>query len=180
MVTPRKPPRPTVEAIDQFCAQFDDLFRRCTTREAFRQYLIGLLLPREHNKTLTVLAALVPGAERQRLHHFLPDAPWDAAELNRRRLARWQAHPNLGPHAGGALIVDETGDRKRGQGSMLAAQPWIGKLNFTANGVVSVTSHWADGTRHVPSGCAPTARPGGCPKARPTRPSIPSPSWPGS
>ena len=70
MVTPRKPPRPTVEAIDQFCAQFDDLFRRCTTREAFRQYLIGLLLPREHNKTLTVLAALVPGAERQRLHHF--------------------------------------------------------------------------------------------------------------
>jgi hypothetical protein len=39
MVTPRKPTRPTVEAIDQFCAQFDDLFRRCTTREAFRQYL---------------------------------------------------------------------------------------------------------------------------------------------
>jgi hypothetical protein len=29
---------------------------------ALRQYLIGLLLPREHNKTLTVLAALVPGA----------------------------------------------------------------------------------------------------------------------
>jgi hypothetical protein len=152
MVTPRKPTRPTAEAIDQFCAQFDDLFRRCTTREAFRQYLIGLLLPREHNKTLTVLAALVPGAERQRLHHFLQNAPWDAAELNRRRLALWQAHPLLGPHAGGALIVDETGDRKRGQGIVLAAQQWIGKLNFTANGVVSVTSHWADGTRHVPLG----------------------------
>lgn len=152
MVTPRKPTRPTVEAIDQFCAQFDDLFRRCTTREAFRQYLIGLLLPREHNKTLTVLAALVPGAERQRLHHFLHDAPWDAQELNRRRLALWQAHPDLGPHAGGALIVDETGDRKRGHGIVLAAQQWIGKLNFTANGVVSVTSHWADGTRHVPLG----------------------------
>ena len=152
MVTPRKPARPTVEAIDQVCARFDDLFRRCTTREAFRQYLIGLLLPREHNKTLTVLAALVPGAERQRLHHFLQNAPWDAAELNRRRLVLWQAHPVLGPHAGGALIMDETGDRKRGQGIVLAAQQWIGKLNFTANGVVSVTSHWADGTRHVPLG----------------------------
>jgi SRSO17 transposase len=34
----------------------------------------------------------------------------------------------------------------------LAAQQWIGKLNFTANGVVSVTSHWADGRRHVPLG----------------------------
>lgn len=152
MVTPRRPTRPTVEAIDQFCAHFDDLFRRCTTREAFRQYLIGLLLPREHNKTLTVLAALVPGAERQRLHHFLQNAPWDAVELNRRRLALWQAHPVLGPQAGGALIIDETGDRKRGQGIVLAAQQWIGKLNFTANGVVSVTSHWADGTRHVPLG----------------------------
>ena len=152
MVTPRKPTRPTVEAIDQFCGQFDDLFRRCTTREAFRQYLIGLLLPREHNKTLTVLAALVRGAERQRLHHFLHDAPWDAAELNRRRLALWRAHPDLGPHAGGALIVDETGDRKGGKGIVLAAQQWIGKLNFTANGVVSVTSYWADGTRHVPLG----------------------------
>src|SRR5919206_86888 len=102
MVTPRKSPRPTVEAIDELCAQFDDLFRRCTTREAFRHYLIGLLLPREHNKTLTVLAAQVPGAERQRLHHFLHDAAaWDATELNRRRLRLWQAHPDLGPHAGG-------------------------------------------------------------------------------
>src|SRR5262252_2552024 len=54
MVTSRKPTQPTVEAIDQSCAQFDDLFRRGTTREAFRQYLIGLLLPREHTKTLTV------------------------------------------------------------------------------------------------------------------------------
>jgi DDE superfamily endonuclease len=151
-VTPRKPTRPTVEAIDRFCVQFDDLFSRCTPREAFRQDLIGRLLPREHNQTLTVLAALVPGAGRQRLHHFLHAAPWDAMELNRRRRALWQAHPTLGPHAGGALIVDETGDRKRGQGIVLAAQHWIGKLNFTATGGVSVTSHWADGTRQVPLG----------------------------
>src|SRR5918911_1531323 len=125
MVTPRKPPRPTVEAIDQFCAQFDDLFSRCTTREAFRQYLIGLLLPREHNKTLTVLAALVPGAARQRLHHFLHEVPWDSTALNARRLALWQAHPTLAPHADGVLIVDETGDRKCGRGMMLAAQQYI-------------------------------------------------------
>src|ERR687883_1788067 len=155
MVTPRKPTRPTVEAIDQFCAQFDDLFSRRTTREAVRPYLIGLLLPREHTKTLTVLAALVPGAERQRLHHFLHAAPWDSAALNARRLAVWRAHATLGPHANGVLIIDETGDRKRGQGIVLAAQQYLGKLGHTANGVVSVTSHWADGTRHVPLGVRP-------------------------
>jgi hypothetical protein len=74
MPTPRKPTPPTTEAIDQFCAQFDDLFARYEERQALRQYLIGLLLPREHNKTLVELASLVPGARRQSLHHFLHDA----------------------------------------------------------------------------------------------------------
>jgi SRSO17 transposase len=155
MATPRKPTPPTAEAIDAFCGRFDDLLGRLAGRDALRRCLIGLLLPRERNKTLTVLAALVPGADRQRLHHFLHDAPWDGAALNERRLALWQAHPRLGPHAGGVPIVDETGDRKRGRGIALAAQQYIGELGHTANGVVSVTSHWADGTRHVPLGVRP-------------------------
>jgi SRSO17 transposase len=155
MPTPRKPTPPTAEAVDAFCARFDDLFGRLAERTALRQFLIGLLLPREHNKTLTVLAALVPGADRQRLHHFLHDAPWDQEALNRRRLEVWRAHPALGPHTNGVLIVDETGDRKRGHGIALAATQYIGKLGHTANGVVSVTSHWADGTRHVPLGVRP-------------------------
>jgi SRSO17 transposase len=74
MPTPRKPTPPTTEAIDQFCAPFDDLFARYEERQALRQYLIGLLLPREHNKTLVELASIVAGARRQSLHHFLHDA----------------------------------------------------------------------------------------------------------
>jgi SRSO17 transposase len=152
MPTPRKPTVPTTEAIDAFCVRFDDLFARYEERRALRQYLIGLLLPREHNKTLVELAAIVPGARRQALHHFMHDAPWDAEALNRRRLHVWQAHPSLGPHAQGVLIVDETGDPKRGHGIVLAAQQYLGKLGHVANGVVAVTSHWTDGTRHVPLG----------------------------
>jgi SRSO17 transposase len=155
MTTPRTPTVPTTDAIDTFCAQFDDLFTRRAARQAFRHYLIGLLLPREHNKTMTVLSSLVPGSDRQQLHHFLHDAPWDAAALNARRLTLWQAHPTLRPHARGVLIVDETGDRKRGHGIPFAAQQYIGKVGFTANGVVSVTSHWTDGTRHIPLGVKP-------------------------
>ncbi len=93
MATKRKPTAPTTEAIDQFCAAFDDLFARYEERTALRQYLSGLLLPREHNKTLVELGAIVPGANRQALHHFMHDAPWDGEALNRRRLVRWQAHP---------------------------------------------------------------------------------------
>src|SRR5262245_23017718 len=43
MPTPRKPTVPTAEAIDQFCGSFDRLFARREERQAFRQYLIGLL-----------------------------------------------------------------------------------------------------------------------------------------
>ena len=45
MRRPRKPTPPTTEAIDTFCAGFDDLFGRYEERRALRQYLIGLLLP---------------------------------------------------------------------------------------------------------------------------------------
>lgn len=105
--------------------------------------------------TLTVLASLVPGADRQRLHHSLHDAPWDAGALNRRRLELWKSRPGLAPRAGGVLIADETGDRKRGRKIALAANQYIGKLGHTANGVGSVTSHWTDGARHVPLGVKP-------------------------
>ncbi|MBV9282715.1 MAG: transposase, partial [Chloroflexi bacterium] len=155
MATPRKPTVPTADAIDTFCARFDDLFSRREARQSFRHYLIGLLLPRERNKTMAVLASLVPGCVRQRLHHFLHDAPWDARALSARRLALWREHPTLRPHGRGVLIVDETGDRKRGHGIPFAAQQYIGKLGFTASGVVSVTTHWTDGTRHVPLGVKP-------------------------
>jgi hypothetical protein len=39
MRRPRKPTPPTTEAIDAFCAAFDDLFARYEERRALRQYL---------------------------------------------------------------------------------------------------------------------------------------------
>jgi SRSO17 transposase len=166
MRRPRKPTPPTTEAIDQFCASFDDLFARYEERRALRQYLIGLLLPREHNKTLVELASIVPDTNRQALHHFMHDAPWDGEALNRRRLQQWQAHPYLGPHAGGVLILDETGDPKRGHRIVLAAQQYLGKLGHVASGVVAVTSQWTDGTRHVPVGVKPYRPASRLPKGR--------------
>jgi hypothetical protein len=61
MATPRRPTAPTTEAIDWFCASFDDLFARPAERTALGHYLIGLLLSRERNKTLVELARQVPG-----------------------------------------------------------------------------------------------------------------------
>jgi SRSO17 transposase len=92
--------------------------------------------------------------------------PPDAEALNRRRLQQWQAHPYLGPHAGGVLILDETGDPKRGHRIVLAAQQEMGKLGHVANGVVAVSSHWTDGARHAPVGVKPYRPANRLPKGR--------------
>src|SRR5258708_9051640 len=106
MRRPRKPTPPTTEAIDQFCAAFDDLFARYEERRALRQYVIGLLLPREHNKTLVELASIVPDTNRQALHHFLHEAPCDAGAPNRPRRARRRRPPTLSPPPGPLLNSD--------------------------------------------------------------------------
>ena len=61
---PAFPPIP--DPLEAYAAQFDDLFSRASQRQAFRQYLAGLLLPAERNKTLTALANAEPvvGAQR--------------------------------------------------------------------------------------------------------------------
>jgi DDE superfamily endonuclease len=85
----------------------------------------------------------------------------------------------LGPHAGGVLIVDETGDPKRGSRIVLAAQQYLGKLGHVANGVVAVTSHWTDGSRQVPLGVRPYRPAGRLPKGRkdPTFHTKPQLAW---
>src|SRR5438067_1053620 len=42
MATPRKPTLPTTDAIDTFCARFDDLFNRRAARQAVRHYPLGV------------------------------------------------------------------------------------------------------------------------------------------
>jgi hypothetical protein len=54
-MTPRKP-CPTIPGpLEDYAGQFDDLFGHRAQRQRFREYLQGLLLPRDRNKTLTAL-----------------------------------------------------------------------------------------------------------------------------
>jgi hypothetical protein len=63
-------------ALEEYAAWFDDLLSRLAQRRGFREYLAGLLAPRDRNKTLTALAGAEPvtGAQHpavQRLQFFL-------------------------------------------------------------------------------------------------------------
>lgn len=90
------PPAPG--PLEGFAAQFDELFGTLAQRRGFREYLQGLLAPRERNKTLTALAGAEPvvGAQQpevQRLQFFLSESTWDADAINARRLELLLADP---------------------------------------------------------------------------------------
>jgi len=115
----------------------------------------GLLLPSERNKTLTGLANTEPvaGAQHpaaQRLQWFLTESTWDPAAVNHRRLALLQQHPTTTPHAQGVLVIDETGDRKWGTKTAHVGRQYLGSIGKIDNGVVSVSSLWADDRVYYP------------------------------
>jgi SRSO17 transposase len=152
------PPMP--EPLERYAAQFDALFSRATQRQAFRQYLAGLLLPAERTKTLTALAHAEPivGAQHpavQRLQWFLSESTWDAAAITTRRLALLREDAGTAPHAQGVLIVDETGDRKDGDQTAHVGRQYLGNRGKIENGVVSVSSLWADEGVYYPLAVEP-------------------------
>src|SRR5712692_5378237 len=148
MATPHESPTVPVP-LEQYAHGFDDLFHTHIQRRRLRDYLAGLLLPRDRNKTLTALVGAEPitqaqTAPVQQLQFFLTEADWDAEVLTSRRIALLQADPLTAPHADGALVIDETGVRKDGTHTAHVGYQYLGTIGKTANGIVAVTSLWAD------------------------------------
>ncbi len=135
--------------LEDYAVHFDDLFAKANQRQAFRQYLEGVLLPAERNKTLTALANTEPiiGAQRpeaQSLQWFLSESTWDPDVVNTRRLELLSADPLTAPNEEGVLVIDEHGDRKRGTHTAHVGKQYLANLGKVDTGVVSVTSLWAD------------------------------------
>src|SRR5512142_3420499 len=98
------PPAPGL--LEGYAARFDDLFTHVAQRRGFREYLAGLLAPRDRNKTLTALAGAEPvtGAGHpavQRLQFFVSESRWDPGQVNSRRLELLLANPATAPHGRG-------------------------------------------------------------------------------
>jgi DDE superfamily endonuclease len=150
-MTKRLPSPPAPGPLEDFAANFDDLFGTLAQRRGFREYLQGLLLPRDRNKVLTALAGMEPivgaqGAPAQRLQFFLSESAWDVAEIEARRLELIREDPksSSAPHKRGVLVIDETGDRRDGTKTDHVGYQYLGSVGRIANGIVSVSSVWAD------------------------------------
>jgi hypothetical protein len=146
--------------LEGYAARFDDLFGSLAQRRGFREYLAGLLAPRDRNKTLTALAGAEPvtGAQHpavQRLQFFLSESRWDAEKVNARRLELLLADPATAPHGGGVLVIDDSGDRKDGTKTAHVGHQWLGRYGKTGNGVVTVTTVRADERLYYPVHAVP-------------------------
>ena len=141
--------------LEAYCQGFDPLFDNRSQRDGFRRYQEGLLLPRERNKTLTALANAEPivGAQNpqvQAMQWFLSESTWSAQAVNTRRLEVLMADPLAAADAKGVLVIDETCDRKDGTKTAHVARQYLANLGKVDNGVVSVTSLWADERVYYP------------------------------
>jgi SRSO17 transposase len=157
--------------LEDYAAGFDELFSRLAQRRGFREYLTGLLAPRDRNKTLTGLAGAEPveGAQHaavQRLQYFLAQSTWDADEVNSRRLELLVNDSATAPHARGVIAIDDCGDRKDGTRTAHVGRQWLGRYGKTDNGVVTVTTVWADERVYYPLHAEPYTPAARLPKKR--------------
>ncbi|MBP2325873.1 SRSO17 transposase [Kibdelosporangium banguiense] len=157
--------------MEDYAALFDELFSRLAQRRGFREYLTGLLAPRDRNKTLTGLAGTEPvvGAQHaavQRLQYFLSESTWDSVKVNDRRLELLLSDPATAPHSGGVLVIDDSGDRKDGSATAHVGRQWLGRYGKTDNGVVTVTTVWADERVYYPLHAEPYTPASHFPKGR--------------
>jgi SRSO17 transposase len=140
---------PSPGPLEEYAARFDDLFGARAQREGFRRYLEGLLLPAERNKTLTALANTEPvtGAQRkeaQSLQWFLSESGWDSKEVNVRWLELLFEGSATASDKEGVLVIDEHGDRKWGRHTAHVGRQWLANIGKTENGVVNVSSLFAE------------------------------------
>ncbi len=135
--------------LEEYAKHFDGIFGKSNQREGFRRYVEGLLLPSERHKTLTGLSNTEPvvGAQlsrAQRLQWFLSESNWSEREVQAERLRLLREDPSTVPNERGVLVIDETGDRKDGHHTAHVSRQYLANLGKIDNGVVSVSSLWAD------------------------------------
>jgi SRSO17 transposase len=143
------------EPLEAFACAFDDLFSHVAQRQAFREYLQGLLLPRERNKTVTGMIGAEPvvgasDADVQHLDGFVVESSWAAERINQRRLELLLGEAATASHERGALILDDSGDRKWGTTMAYTARQYLGSIGKVDHGIVAVTSVWADEAIYYP------------------------------
>jgi SRSO17 transposase len=128
---------PTVALIDEYCAEYKDLFKEVRNYEGFKYLHLGIMSPIKR-KSLPEIAKVVSINSAQSLHHFLANSNWSVDKLKLIRLNKLKKTLD-----GNAItvVIDETGDRKKGRKTDYVARQYLGSVVKVDNGMVSVNAY---------------------------------------
>ncbi len=127
----------TAPVIDEYCAEYKDLFKEVRSYECFKYLHLGIISSIKR-KSLPEIAKTVGMISAQSLHHFMANSPWSVNELKEKRLRRLLKALN-----GQAItvVIDETGDRKKGKKTDYVSRQYLGSIGKVDNGIVSVNAY---------------------------------------
>jgi DDE superfamily endonuclease len=95
------------QVVQDALAQFGDLFANEPQRRHFAEYLTGLMIA-ERKTVLGIHDEFAQTTDQSCLNRYLTEAPWDAQDLNRRRLERLQKDPSTCYSDQGVIPIDNT------------------------------------------------------------------------
>jgi len=130
---------------EALAARLDRRFSRVESRRRFRSFLLGLIagLPRVNCWTLAEHAGeRTPGG----MQHFLADAVWDDDGV--RADLRAYVVEHLGD-PDGVLVIDETGDLKKGTATVAVQRQYTGTAGRIENSQVAVYLTYATRRGHT-------------------------------
>ena len=136
-MTEPRPAKPTVKFVDDYCQWYQSLFPEVRSFEAFKNLHIGMLADIKR-KSLPAIAKVAGLEQEQSLHHFLTASPWQVGQLREQRL---KLILQVLEEREISLIIDETGDRKKGNETDYVKRQYIGNLGKIENGIVAVTAY---------------------------------------
>jgi SRSO17 transposase len=136
MVSPKTAVQ-TVSFVDEYCSAYKNLFSEVRTFENFKFLHLGIISEIER-KSLTGIAKAIGLKDSQPLNNFLKNSPWDVEALRLKRLAWLKETLN---DRSFVLIINETGDKKKGNTTEYVAKQYSCQFAKTENAIVSVNAY---------------------------------------
>lgn len=130
-------PASTIKFVDDYCQWYRKLFPEVRSFEAFKYLHVGMISDIKR-KTLPAIARVVGLSNEQGLLHFLTESPWKLEQLRQTRL-KLILQVLAGREI--TLIIDETGEEKKGETTDYVKRQYIGNLGKIENGIVAVTAY---------------------------------------
>ena len=130
-------PAETIKFVDDYCEWYRKLFPEVRSYEAFKYLHVGMISDIKR-KSLPEIARVVGLSNEQGLLHFLTESPWEIEKLREARL-KLILQVLAGREI--TLIIDETGDKKKGSTTDYVKRQYIGNLGKIENGIVAVTAY---------------------------------------